>query len=115
MLPLLSIDEAARLGEKLGIDRPLATANIFRGLLNSPSATAGFYAVINALMFHNKVASRSRELIILRIGWRTASEYVFCNHVRIRESSGYPTRRSWAYVTHSDASPTVRPIARCSI
>jgi alkylhydroperoxidase family enzyme len=90
MLPLLSIDESAQLGEKLGIDHPLATANIFRTLLHSPSATAGFYGVINALMFHNKVAARARELIILRIGWRTGSEYVFCNHVRISRELGIP-------------------------
>jgi alkylhydroperoxidase family enzyme len=80
-LPLVSIDEAARLGEKLGIDRTYATSNVFRGLLNSPSATAGFYGLVNALLFHNKVAARTRELVILRIGWRTGSEYVFCNHV----------------------------------
>ena len=34
-------------------------------------------------MFHNKVAARARELVILRISWRTGSEYVFCQHVRI--------------------------------
>jgi 4-carboxymuconolactone decarboxylase len=90
MLPLLSVDESARLGEKLGIDRPLATSNVFRGLLYSPSAAAGFYAVINALMFRNRVAARARELIILRIGWRTGSEYVFCNHVRISRDLGIP-------------------------
>jgi hypothetical protein len=65
MLSLLSIDESARLGERLGIDRPLATSNVFRGLLHSPSATAGFYGVINALMFRNKVVARTRELIIV--------------------------------------------------
>jgi len=90
MLPLVSIDESARLGQKLGIERPLATANVFRGLLNSPSATPGFYALVSALMFQNKVPARARELIILRIGWRTASEYVFCNHVRISRELGIP-------------------------
>lgn len=89
-LPLVSIDEAARLGEKLGIDRPYATSNVFRGLLNSPSATAGFYGLVNALLFHNKVAARTRELIILRIGWRTGSEYVFCNHVAFSRELGIP-------------------------
>jgi alkylhydroperoxidase family enzyme len=90
MLPLLSIDESARLGERLGIDRLLAASNVFRGLLHSPSGAAGFYGVVNALMFHNKVAARARELIILRIGWRTGSEYVFCNHVRISRDLGIP-------------------------
>jgi alkylhydroperoxidase family enzyme len=90
MLSLLSIDESARLGEKPGIDPGLATSNVFRGLLHNPSAAAGFYAVVDALMFRNKVAARTRELIILRIGWRTASEYVFCNHVRISRGLGIP-------------------------
>jgi len=87
-LPLVSIDEAARLGEKLGIDREFAISNVFRGLLNSPSATAGFYGLAQALLFHNKVADRTRELIILRIGWRTGSEYVFCHHVAFSRQLG---------------------------
>jgi alkylhydroperoxidase family enzyme len=108
-LPLLSIDESARLGEKLGIDRAwFATSNVCRTLLHSPSAAAGFYGVLNALLFDNKVAARTRELIILRIGWRTGSEYVFCNHVRFSRELGIPD--AWAYVIHSDATPTVRPI-----
>jgi alkylhydroperoxidase family enzyme len=90
MLPLLSIDESARLGEKFGIDRPLATSHVFRALFHSPSAADGFYAVIDALMFRNKVASRTRELVILRIGWRTGSEHVFCNHVRISRDLEIP-------------------------
>jgi hypothetical protein len=48
-LPLLSVDESARLGEKLGIDRAWsATSNVCRGPLHSPSAAAGFYGVTNA-------------------------------------------------------------------
>ena len=79
----LPIDDSARLGEQLGIPEWLATANIFRGLLNSPSGAAAVYGVIDHLFFHGKVAARTRELVILRVGWRAASEYVFCNHVRI--------------------------------
>jgi alkylhydroperoxidase family enzyme len=89
-LPLLSMDESARLGEKLGIDRLFATSNVFRALLHSPSATAGFYGMLNALLFQNKVAARTRELVILRIGWRTGSEYVFCNHVRFSRELRIP-------------------------
>jgi hypothetical protein len=70
-LPLVAIDEAARLGEKLGIERWFATSNVGRSLLNSPSATAGFYGLLNALLFHSQVTARTRELINLRIGWRT--------------------------------------------
>jgi hypothetical protein len=41
-LPLVSIDEAARLDEQLGIERWFAASNVGRGLLNSPSVAAGF-------------------------------------------------------------------------
>jgi alkylhydroperoxidase family enzyme len=97
MLPLLSLDESARLSEKVGIARDLeasnalrdlGTSNVFRGLLHSPSAAAGFYGLLSALLFHNKVAARTRELVILRIGWRTGSEYVFCNHVQFSRQLG---------------------------
>jgi alkylhydroperoxidase family enzyme len=87
-LRLLPIEESAQRGEKLGVLDWLATANIFRGLLHSPSAASAVYGVIDALIFHNTVAARTRELVILRIGWRTGSEYVFCNHVRISRDLG---------------------------
>jgi alkylhydroperoxidase family enzyme len=90
-LPLLSIDESARLGEKLGIDRSFATSTVFRCMLHSPSAAAGFWGLANALLFRDKItARRTRELIILRIGWRTGSEYVFCNHVVFSRDLGIP-------------------------
>src|SRR5215469_11743944 len=76
-LPLLPSDQSGVLAEKVGVGHSLGTANIFRAMLNSPSAAAAFYGGIDALMFHNKVKHRTRELIILRIGWRTGSEYVF--------------------------------------
>jgi 4-carboxymuconolactone decarboxylase len=88
MLRLLSVDDSARLGEQLGIVDWLATANIFRGLLHSPSAASAVYGAIDALIWHNTVAARTRELVILRIGWRAGSEYVFCNHVRISRELG---------------------------
>jgi alkylhydroperoxidase family enzyme len=88
MLPLLPVDESARRGATLGVLDWLATANIFRGLLHSTAGAGAFYGVIDALMFHNTVSSRTRELVILRIGWRAASEYVFCNHVNFSRDLG---------------------------
>ena len=90
MLRLLSVDESARLGEQLGIVDWLATANIFRGLLHSTPAASAVHGVIDALIYHNTIAARTRELVILRIGWRTGSEYVFCNHVRLSRELGIP-------------------------
>ena len=66
VLPLVPVEQAAQPGEKLGIERWLATSNIFRALLNSPSATAGFYGLENTLMFHNKVAAKIDSSTSLR-------------------------------------------------
>jgi 4-carboxymuconolactone decarboxylase len=41
-------------------------------------------------MFRNQVAARTRELVTLRVAWRTGAEYVFCHHVRISRDLGIP-------------------------
>lgn len=87
---MLPIDESARRGEQLGIPEWLATANIFRALLESRSGAAAVYGVLDGLFFHGKLAARTRELVILRVGWCAASEYVFCNHVRISRELKIP-------------------------
>jgi hypothetical protein len=113
-LPLLSVDESARLGEKLGIAPPFATSNVFRGLLQSQTAAAGFCGFASALLFHNKVKSRARELIILRIGWRTGSEYVFCNHVPFSRELGMPDEEILGCEIPSAATLTATATAACS-
>jgi len=87
---MLSVEESARLGSELGIPDWLASANIFRGLLHSQSGAAAVWGVLDSLFFHGKLPPRARELVILRIGWRAHSEYVFCNHVRISREIAIP-------------------------
>ena len=114
---MLSADESARLGAQLGIPDWLATANIFRGLLQSPSGASAVYGVIDGLFFHGTVAPRTRELVILRIGWRARSEYVFCNHVRISREIGIAdpdilgVRDPEAYRAYSDTDRRVINLA----
>jgi alkylhydroperoxidase family enzyme len=88
VLRLLSVDESAQLGQQLGVVDWLATSNVWRGLFHNPRAASAVYGVVDALIFHNTVAARARELVILRTGWRARSEYVFCNHVRISRELG---------------------------
>lgn len=92
MIPLLSPDEAQRrfaefrIGE--AVNNPnLATAmsklNVVRALLQNPSVTAAQTHLAGALMGSKTLNPRLRELVILRTGWRTRSEYEFCQHVGI--------------------------------
>lgn len=81
-------DEAARLGEQLGMFDWLAAANVGRGLLHSPSAARAVNGFLDALIFHNTVPSRTRELVILRIAWRSEAEYVWGQHARYSRELG---------------------------
>lgn len=83
MLPLLSVDEAVKRAKEVEIDQTFASLNAFRAMLHSPRAAAGVASLLRTLMFKNTVNSRTRELVILRTGWRTRSEYEFCQHARV--------------------------------
>lgn len=83
MLPLLPPEESRRLGKEAGIKEEFTTVNAFRAMINNPSAAASVHRLLSTLLFHNKLSARARELVILRTGWRTRSEYEFCQHVRV--------------------------------
>ncbi len=83
MIPVLPADEALKRAKEVNIDESWARLNAFRTMLNSPRVAGGFAEMLRTLMFRNVVNSRARELVILRIGWRTKSEYEFCQHVRV--------------------------------
>ena len=83
MIPLLPVEEAIKRGKEAGLDERFASLNAFRAMLNSPHAATAAAGLLRALMFQNTLNPRSRELVILRTGWRTRSEYEFCQHVRV--------------------------------
>ena len=83
MIPMLPIDEAVRRGKQVGLDDRFSSLNAFRVMLHSSRAAGAAAELLRTLMFHNTVNARTRELVILRNGWRTKSEYEFCQHVRV--------------------------------
>jgi 4-carboxymuconolactone decarboxylase len=83
MIPLLPLDEAIRRGKEVGLDERFSSLNAFRVMLHDAHAAGAVAGLLRTLMFHNKLNARTRELVILRNGWRTRSEYEFCQHVRV--------------------------------
>jgi 4-carboxymuconolactone decarboxylase len=83
MIPLLPVEEAIRRGKEVGLDERFSSLNAFRAMLHDSRAAGAVAELLRTLMFHNTVNARSRELVILRNGWRTKSEYEFCQHVRV--------------------------------
>jgi alkylhydroperoxidase family enzyme len=83
MIPLLSVDEANKRGTEAGVPEQLRTLNVFRAMLHNPTAAGAAANLLTTLLFRNKLDARLRELVILRTGWRCASEYEFCQHVQV--------------------------------
>lgn len=75
--------EAVRLGNEMGIGEVQAGKNAFRTLARHPDLVRHLYALLTMLATRNKLDSRLRELIIMRIGWTTGSDYEWFQHYRI--------------------------------
>jgi len=88
MIPMLSVEDARKAGVEAGINEEMATLNAFRALMNSPAAAGAAAGLLRTLMYRNKLDARLRELIILRTGWRTGSEYEFCQHAGVSRGLG---------------------------
>ena len=83
MISLISKQDGLHIANEHEIDEQVASIDGFRPIMHSPPAAVAVANLLLALMTRNTLSARARELVILRIGWRTGSEYEFCNHVRV--------------------------------
>ncbi len=97
MIPLLPKEEALkRFNETRIADavkdpvlaKSMSQLNVFRALLNNPAITLAQSGLAGALMGSKTLNHRLRELVILRTGWRTKSEYEFVQHVGVSRRLG---------------------------
>ncbi|MES2561589.1 MAG: carboxymuconolactone decarboxylase family protein [Pseudomonadota bacterium] len=82
------LEEARRLGRELGIPEAQASRSAFRMLANHPDLVKHVYGLLTMLSSRNKLPTRLRELIIMRLAWRAGSEYAWFQHYRISTQAG---------------------------
>lgn len=85
-LELVPVEEARRLGAEMGLGEAQASRSAFRMLAHHPDLVRQVYGLLRMLQTRNKLPSRLRELMIMRIGWTTAAEYEWYQHYRIATS-----------------------------
>jgi alkylhydroperoxidase family enzyme len=73
--------ELAELAEKFRAGRRGRLINIYRMLLNSPALAESWFSHSNAVRWNTALAGRLREIIIIRLGHLTRSQYVLRQHV----------------------------------
>lgn len=113
-IPLLAVDEARRRGREAGLREELAAVNAFRTLLNNPAAGGAAGRLLTTLLFEGSLDARTRELVILRTGWRSGSEYEFCQHVGVSRRLKIPEQDILG-VRDPDSCPSYSEVDRAVI
>lgn len=88
---LLSLDAAAAAAKAAGVSEQMAPLSVFRVLLHHPVVAEELASTLTTLLFRgNRLDARLRELIIMRIGWKTGSVYEWTQHWRVARGLDIP-------------------------
>ncbi|MCV7260361.1 carboxymuconolactone decarboxylase family protein [Mycobacterium shimoidei] len=87
-LPLLPPDEAKAAADEAGVPDYMAELAIFQVLLNHPRLAGRVNDLLAAMLWHGILDARLRELVIMRIGWLTGSDYEWTQHWRVAQGLG---------------------------
>jgi alkylhydroperoxidase family enzyme len=82
-IELVPLEEAQRLGREIGISDAQAGRSAFRMLAHHPDLARHVYGLLTMLSTRNKLDTRLRELIIMRLAWTSGSAYAWFQHYRI--------------------------------
>jgi len=77
---LLSAEAAKKAAEEVDLPAPFADLNVFRLLLHRPRTAKAMSDLLISLLFGGDLDDRLRELVIMRIGWATGSDYEWTQH-----------------------------------
>jgi alkylhydroperoxidase family enzyme len=89
-VPMVSPERARELGEAMGMPARRTGSEAFRVVANNPGVARVAFGQLMQLLENNKLDTRLRELMIMRIGWVTGSAYEWTNHWRVATTAGLP-------------------------
>jgi alkylhydroperoxidase family enzyme len=108
-IPLLPLEESAKIAEQAKVLPQMAELSVFRVLLQQPVVGKAIQDLLLALLFRGELDARLRELVIMRLGWSTASCYEWTQHWRVALELGVPEQdllavRDWRRSDRFDAA-----------
>src|ERR1700761_102798 len=89
-IPRLPLGEAKAAADEAAVPNYMAELSIFQVLLNHPQLARALNDLLATSLWHGALASRLRELVIMRIGWLTACDYEWTQHWRVASRLGVP-------------------------
>jgi alkylhydroperoxidase family enzyme len=87
---MIPLERARELGEAMGMPARRTQSEAFRILANNPGVARVAYNQLVQLLESNKLDTRLRELMIMRIAWVTGSVYEWTQHWRVATTAGVP-------------------------
>jgi 4-carboxymuconolactone decarboxylase len=84
-IELLDAEAAKKTAEAVEMIPSFADLNIFRALLHRPKTAKALSDLLVSLLFGGALDNRLRELVIMRIGWATGSDYEWTQHWSIAQ------------------------------
>lgn len=87
-IPRLDPETARMAAADAGIPEFMADLSVFQVLLHNPNVAAALNGMLHRLLFDGSLDTRLRELIIMRLGWSTGSEYEWTQHWRVARQLG---------------------------
>ena len=82
-IPMLPLDEAKAAATQAGVPELAAELSVFRVWLHHPTLAKWLSDMLMGLLWAGRLDARLRELVIMRLGWATASNYEWTQHWRI--------------------------------
>jgi 4-carboxymuconolactone decarboxylase len=82
---ILPLEEARETAHAVNMIPAFADLNIFRVMLHRPKTAKALSDLLVSLLFGGELDDRLRELLIMRIGWATGSDYEWTQHWRIAQ------------------------------
>jgi alkylhydroperoxidase family enzyme len=89
-VPMVSPERARDVGEAMGMPARRTGSEAFRVVANNPGVARVAFGQLMQLLENNRLDTRLRELMIMRIGWVTGSAYEWTNHWRVATTAGIP-------------------------
>ena len=89
-VPMVSPDRAQELGDAMGLPAHRTRSEAFRTVANNPAVARVVFGQLLQLLENNKLDTRLRELMIMRIAWITGSVYEWTQHWRVAITAGLP-------------------------
>ena len=87
-VPGLPLGEAKAAADEAAVPNYMAELSIYQVLLNHPQLTRALNDLLATMLWRGVLDSRLRELVIMRIGWLTASDYEWTHHWRVAQGLG---------------------------